>query len=173
MKHGGTTHRYALMHGAGRSFCCDSPANLAKYSWPAVEWQSNNTRPVFTHAAALFRTVWRCVIYPGLVHYAALHYVVAVGLVGHTCTELNYSSFGCDRPHGVGIGTTAGIANGSCSWVPEPLRPHLHICTHSVASCPKTTDLYHTLSLPSPIFREKKNQQKFQCGHRMRLCRIK
>ena len=62
MKHGGTTHRNALVQCAGRSFCCDSPAHLAKCSWPAVAWQSNNTRPFFVHAVALFRTVWRRVI---------------------------------------------------------------------------------------------------------------
>ena len=89
------------MHCAARSFCRDTPAHLAKYSWPAVAWQPNNTRPFFIHAVTLFHTVWRRVIHPSLVRYAALHAVVAVGLVGHTCTELNYTSFGCDRPHGV------------------------------------------------------------------------
>ena len=44
MKHGGTTHRNALMHGAGRSFCCDSPANLAKCS--CLRWRGKLTTPV-------------------------------------------------------------------------------------------------------------------------------
>ena len=47
VKHGGTTHSHVSMHGAARPFCPDSPANLAKCSWPAVAWQPNNTRPFF------------------------------------------------------------------------------------------------------------------------------
>ena len=65
------------MHSAGRSLCCDTPAHLAKYYWPAVAWQPNTTRPFFTHGVALFNMVWRRIIHPSRVRYAALHAVVA------------------------------------------------------------------------------------------------
>ena len=152
-----------------------APANLAKCSWPAVAWQSNNTRPVFIYSVALVRTVWRRVIYPGRVRYATLRAKVAVGLVGHTCTELNYTSFGCDRPHGA-LAPCHATARHSEGLVffgsrASPTTPsHLHtLC----GFLPKNDmSLPHAEpSFPNPP--RKKNQQKFQCGHRIRLCKIK
>ena len=52
----------------------------------------------------LFRTVWRRVVHPTHVRYAALPAVVAAGLVGHTSAELNM--FARDLIGPMGIGST-------------------------------------------------------------------
>ena len=107
MEHAGTTHNHALVHGAGRSFCCDSPAHLAKYYWPAVTWQPNTTRPFFIRVVALFRMAWGRVLLPSLLRYAALPTVVAAGLVGHTYTELNTLARDVIGPRGYWLHCTA------------------------------------------------------------------
>ena len=116
-----------------------------------MAWQSNNTRPGFIHAVALLRTVWRRVIYPRRVRYAALHAVVAVGLVGHTCAELSYASFGCDRPHGA-LAPLHGMPEARVLAL-KGQSDHTFTSTHTLWLPPKRQIYTCLRALPSLILR--------------------
>ena len=102
------------------------------------------------YAVTLLCRVWRRVIQPGLARYAALRAVVAAGLVGHTCTELNYTSFGCDRPHWV-LAPPHGIRGDRVLWF-QSLSDHTFTSTHTLWRPAQTTDLYLRAvpSFPNP-----------------------